>query len=76
MQQALSLFEKGPLALVAGEGFEPSTSGLWATRRVSLPLWTVSGHRVDLGRPAAQSSPEPSPSRWIPCINSCTSLVP
>ena len=22
------LFEKGPLALVAGEGFEPSTSGL------------------------------------------------
>lgn len=23
-----SLFEKGPLALVAGEGFEPSTSGL------------------------------------------------
>jgi hypothetical protein len=28
MQKALSLFEKGPLALVAGEGFEPSTSGL------------------------------------------------
>jgi hypothetical protein len=27
MQKALSLFEKGPLALVAGEGFEPSTSG-------------------------------------------------
>ena len=27
-QKALSLFEKGPLALVAGEGFEPSTSGL------------------------------------------------
>ena len=26
--KALSLFEKGPLALVAGEGFEPSTSGL------------------------------------------------
>ena len=26
--EALSLFEKGPLALVAGEGFEPSTSGL------------------------------------------------
>jgi Phage integrase family len=28
MQKALSLFEKGPLTLVAGEGFEPSTSGL------------------------------------------------
>ena len=28
MQKAPSLFEKGPLALVAGEGFEPSTSGL------------------------------------------------
>ena len=28
MQKALSLFEKGPPALVAGEGFEPSTSGL------------------------------------------------
>jgi hypothetical protein len=28
MQKALSLFEKGPLALVVGEGFEPSTSGL------------------------------------------------
>ena len=28
MQKALSLFEKEPLALVAGEGFEPSTSGL------------------------------------------------
>ena len=28
MQKALSLFEKGPLALVAGEGFEPATSGL------------------------------------------------
>jgi hypothetical protein len=28
MRKALSLFEKGPLALVAGEGFEPSTSGL------------------------------------------------
>ena len=26
-QKALSLFEKGLLALVAGEGFEPSTSG-------------------------------------------------
>src|SRR5689334_25091761 len=28
MQKALSLFEKEPPALVAGEGFEPSTSGL------------------------------------------------
>ena len=28
MQKALSLFEKGPLALVAGGGFEPPTSGL------------------------------------------------
>jgi hypothetical protein len=28
MQKALSLFERGPLALVAGEGFEPSISGL------------------------------------------------
>jgi hypothetical protein len=28
MQKALSLLEKGPLALVAEEGFEPSTSGL------------------------------------------------
>jgi hypothetical protein len=28
MPKALSLFEKGPSALVAGEGFEPSTSGL------------------------------------------------
>jgi len=28
MQKALFLVEKGPLALVAGEGFEPSTSGL------------------------------------------------
>ena len=28
MQKALSLFEKGPLALVAGAGFEPATSGL------------------------------------------------
>jgi hypothetical protein len=28
MQEALSLFEKGPPGLVAGEGFEPSTSGL------------------------------------------------
>jgi hypothetical protein len=28
MQEALSLFEKGPLALVAGAGFEPATSGL------------------------------------------------
>jgi hypothetical protein len=27
-QKALSLFEKGPLALVAREGFEPSTSRL------------------------------------------------
>ena len=27
-RKALSLFEKGPSALVAGEGFEPSTSGL------------------------------------------------
>jgi hypothetical protein len=27
MQKALSLFEKGPLALVAGAGFEPATSG-------------------------------------------------
>ena len=26
--RAPPLFEKGPLALVAGEGFEPSTSGL------------------------------------------------
>jgi len=26
--KALSLFEKGPLALVAGEEFEPSTPGL------------------------------------------------
>jgi len=30
MQKALSLFEKGPLALVAGEGFEP------------LDLWVMS----------------------------------
>ena len=28
MQKAPSLFEKGPLALVAGAGFEPATSGL------------------------------------------------
>src|SRR6202167_2937022 len=28
MQKAPSLFEKGPLALVAGVGFEPTTSGL------------------------------------------------
>jgi hypothetical protein len=28
MQEALSLFEKGPLASVAGAGFEPATSGL------------------------------------------------
>jgi hypothetical protein len=28
MTEALSLFEKGPLALVAGAGFEPATSGL------------------------------------------------
>jgi hypothetical protein len=30
MQKALSLFEKGPLGLVAGAGagFEPATSGL------------------------------------------------
>jgi hypothetical protein len=28
MQKALSLFEKEPLALVAGTGFEPATSGL------------------------------------------------
>jgi hypothetical protein len=27
MQEALSLFEKGPLALVAGEGFEPRPLG-------------------------------------------------
>jgi hypothetical protein len=27
-RKALSLFEKGPLALVAGAGFEPATSGL------------------------------------------------
>ncbi len=27
-QEALSLFEKGPLTLVAGAGFEPATSGL------------------------------------------------
>ena len=27
-QEAISLFEKGPLALVAGAGFEPATSGL------------------------------------------------
>ena len=27
MQKALSLFEKGPLALVAGEGFEPRPLG-------------------------------------------------
>jgi hypothetical protein len=26
--EALFLFERGPLTLVAGEGFEPSTSGL------------------------------------------------
>ena len=28
MQKVGSLFENWPLALVAGEGFEPSTSGL------------------------------------------------
>ena len=28
MQEALPLFEKGPLSLVAGAGFEPATSGL------------------------------------------------
>jgi hypothetical protein len=28
MQKALSLFDKWPLALVAGAGFEPATSGL------------------------------------------------
>ena len=28
MLKAPSLFEKGPLALVAGAGFEPATSGL------------------------------------------------
>ena len=28
MRKAPSLFEKGPLALVAGGGFEPPTSGL------------------------------------------------
>jgi hypothetical protein len=28
LPEALSLFEKGPLALVAGAGFEPATSGL------------------------------------------------
>ena len=28
MQKALFLFERGPLALVAGAGFEPATSGL------------------------------------------------
>ncbi len=27
-QKAPPLFEKGPLALVAGAGFEPATSGL------------------------------------------------
>ena len=34
--KALPLFEKGLLALVAEEGFEPSTSGLRAAPRVSL----------------------------------------
>jgi hypothetical protein len=38
MQKALSLFEKGPLALVAGAG---------------LPFRSVSGRRVGLDRPAA-----------------------
>jgi len=62
MVKALPLFEKGLLALVAEKDLNLDPE-LWATPRVSLPSWTVSGHCVDLGRPAAQSTPEPSPSR-------------
>ncbi len=36
------LIRNQPLALVAGAGFEPATSGLWAIRRVSLPSRAVS----------------------------------
>ena len=59
IQRALSLFKEGPLALVAGEGFEPSTSGLRALRRVSLPvmdcLWPSHFISVDLRRKAVLS---------------------
>jgi len=73
MQKALSLFEKGPLALVAGEGFEPSTSGLWAIRRLSLSSRAVSGHHVDLDGlaawgglwPAAYRSSQAVPQRLV-----------
>jgi len=49
MQKALSLFEKGPLALVAERDLNPSTSGLWAhTTRISAVmdcLWPSRGSR-------------------------------
>jgi len=71
--EALSLFEKGPLALVAGEGFEPSTSGLWAIRRASLasrPVlqWRRWPRRTDVARSwrrAASPVSHPVPQRLV-----------
>jgi len=47
----------------------PHIAGLWADRRASPLSRAVSGHRVDLGRPAAWSRPRPSaslPSQRVP----------
>jgi hypothetical protein len=79
MQKALSLFEKGPLALVAGEGFEPSTSGLWTIRRTSRASHMVSIRRADLGLQRICAEPWRlacrAPSRSVSCTNPCTNLV-
>jgi hypothetical protein len=57
------LIRNRPLALVAGAGFEPATSGLRAVRRTSLASQTISRGCGDLGGPErarrARSAPSP-----------------
>jgi DNA-binding PadR family transcriptional regulator len=58
MQKTLSLFEKGPLALVAGAEFEPATRVLTPRRDGCKLAYGVLRRRIPLARAVAAGHPQ------------------